>query len=54
MNNLDGLGYRNTTAVVTGSYSGMGQATARILSELGARVHCVDLKKPGMILPPLK
>jgi NAD(P)-dependent dehydrogenase (short-subunit alcohol dehydrogenase family) len=48
MGNLDGLGYRDATVVVTGSFSGMGQATARILGELGAKIHCVDLKKPAL------
>lgn len=44
--NLDGLGYCGKTVVVTGAASGMGQATARILGELGAVVHAVDLQKP--------
>lgn len=46
MNNLDGLGYRGKTVVVTGGASGMGEATARILGELGARVHIVDIQEP--------
>ncbi len=46
MQNLDGLGYRGTTVVVTGGASGMGEATARILSELGAVVHIVDIQEP--------
>ncbi|MFT3928812.1 MAG: SDR family oxidoreductase [Spongiibacteraceae bacterium] len=46
MGNLDGLGYRGKTVVVTGGASGMGEATARILGELGAQVHIVDLNKP--------
>ena len=48
MGNLDGLGYRNKTVVVTGASSGMGEATARILGELGARVHVVDRKAPSI------
>lgn len=44
--NLDGLGYRNKTIVVTGGASGMGEATARILGELGAKVHIVDIQEP--------
>lgn len=46
MSNLDGLGYRGKTVVVTGAASGMGQATARILGELGAQVHVVDVNTP--------
>lgn len=46
MNNLDGLGYRNTTCVVTGGASGMGEQVARILGELGATVHIVDIVEP--------
>jgi NAD(P)-dependent dehydrogenase (short-subunit alcohol dehydrogenase family) len=45
---LDGLGYRDTTVVVTGCASGMGEATARILGEMGARVHAVDLREPSV------
>jgi NAD(P)-dependent dehydrogenase (short-subunit alcohol dehydrogenase family) len=44
--NLDGLGYRGKTVVVTGGSSGMGEATARILGELGAQVHIVDIQTP--------
>jgi NAD(P)-dependent dehydrogenase (short-subunit alcohol dehydrogenase family) len=32
--------------VVTGAASGMGEATARILGELGAEVHAIDVRKP--------
>ena len=46
MSNLDGLGYAGKTVVVTGGASGMGEATARILGELGARVHIVDIQTP--------
>lgn len=48
MGNLDGLGYAGKTVVVTGGSSGMGAATARILGELGAWVHVVDLKTPSI------
>jgi len=46
MNNLDGLGYRGKTVVVTGGSSGMGEQVARILGELGAKVHIVDIQPP--------
>lgn len=46
MGDLDGLGYRDTTVVVTGGSSGMGAATVQILSDLGARVHVVDVNAP--------
>jgi NAD(P)-dependent dehydrogenase (short-subunit alcohol dehydrogenase family) len=45
---LDGLGYRGARVVVTGAASGMGEATARILGDLGAEVHAVDVKKPSV------
>lgn len=43
---LDGLGYRGKTVVVTGGSSGMGEQVARILGELGASVHIVDIQAP--------
>jgi NAD(P)-dependent dehydrogenase (short-subunit alcohol dehydrogenase family) len=46
MTALDGLGYGGSTAVVTGGSSGMGEATVRILSDLGAHVHVVDISEP--------
>ncbi len=45
-NDLDGLGYRGKTVVVTGGASGMGEQTARILGDLGANVHIVDIAEP--------
>ncbi|MCW1430964.1 SDR family oxidoreductase [Novosphingobium sp. JCM 18896] len=44
--NLDGLGYRGATVVLTGGASGMGEAAARLLGELGATVHIADLAEP--------
>lgn len=48
MSELDVLGYRNTKVVITGCASGMGEATARILGELGAELHTVDITKPSV------
>lgn len=45
-NDLQGLGYRGKTCVVTGGASGMGEQVARILGELGAKVHIVDIAEP--------
>ena len=45
---LDGLGYQGSTVVVTGCASGMGEATARILGELGAQVHAIDIQQPSV------
>lgn len=46
MGDLDGLGYRDTTAVVIGCSTGIGEATARYLGDLGARVHAVSRNEP--------
>jgi NAD(P)-dependent dehydrogenase (short-subunit alcohol dehydrogenase family) len=43
---LEGLGYRGATVVLTGGASGMGEATARLLGDLGAMVHIVDVAAP--------
>lgn len=40
----DVLGYAGQSVVVTGAASGMGEATARILSDLGAEVTALDIK----------
>src|SRR5690349_9013344 len=40
----DVLGYQGKQVVVTGAASGMGQATAAILVDLGARVVSIDVK----------
>lgn len=45
---LDGLGYRGATVVLTGGASGMGEAVTRILGELGAVVHVADITEPGV------
>lgn len=41
----DPLQYEGTRVVVTGAASGMGEATASLLTELGAEVHGVDIKE---------
>jgi NAD(P)-dependent dehydrogenase (short-subunit alcohol dehydrogenase family) len=43
----DPLGYRGKRAVVSGTASGIGEATARVLVELGAEVIAVDIKDTG-------
>ncbi|ASR52295.1 MAG: coniferyl-alcohol dehydrogenase [Blastomonas sp.] len=42
MNDL--LGYRGKRVIVSGCYSGMGEATAKLLLDLGADVHGLDYK----------
>jgi NAD(P)-dependent dehydrogenase (short-subunit alcohol dehydrogenase family) len=37
-------GYKNKRVVVSGCYSGMGEATSRLLLTLGAEVHGLDYK----------
>src|SRR5688572_10530483 len=44
----DILGYRNKRVVVSGCFSGMGEATARTLVELGAEVHGLDYKDTAL------
>jgi NAD(P)-dependent dehydrogenase (short-subunit alcohol dehydrogenase family) len=41
----DVLQYEGKRVVVTGAASGMGEAAARILGELGAVVHAIDIKE---------
>lgn len=40
----DVLGYAGKRVIVSGCFSGMGHATARLLLELGAEVHGLDFK----------
>jgi NAD(P)-dependent dehydrogenase (short-subunit alcohol dehydrogenase family) len=40
----DVLGYKGKRVIVTGCFSGMGEATAKLLLELGAEVHGLDYK----------
>lgn len=46
----DILGYQNKRVVVSGCFSGMGEATARTLVELGAEVHGLDYKDSALSL----
>lgn len=40
--------FKNKVAVITGGTSGIDEATAEILAELGARVYAVGLKADQM------
>lgn len=40
----DILGYKGKRVIVSGCFSGMGEATAKLLLELGAEVHGFDFK----------
>lgn len=42
--------YKNKRVVVSGCFSGMGEATARLLLELGAEVHGLDFKESKLPL----
>ena len=44
----DHLGYKGKRVIVTGCFSGMGEATAKLLVELGAEVHGVDFKESSV------
>jgi len=47
---MDFLGYKNKRVIVSGCFSGMGEATARLLLELGAQVHGLDYKETALTL----
>ena len=47
---MDILGYKNKRVIVSGCFSGMGEATARRLVELGAEVHGLDFKATSLEL----
>jgi NAD(P)-dependent dehydrogenase (short-subunit alcohol dehydrogenase family) len=47
---MDFLGYGNKRVIVSGCFSGMGEATARLLLELGAEVHGLDYKQTSLDL----
>jgi NAD(P)-dependent dehydrogenase (short-subunit alcohol dehydrogenase family) len=46
----DILGYKGKRVIVTGCFSGMGEATAKILLDLGAEVHGFDYKECALPL----
>ena len=46
----DMLGYKGKRVVVSGCFSGMGEATAKILLDLGAEVHGLDFKQSTLPL----
>ena len=46
----DLLGYRGKRVIVSGCFSGMGEATARMLLDLGAEVHGLDFKDSALHL----
>ena len=46
----DILGYQNKRVVVSGCFSGMGEATARTLLDIGAEVHGLDYKDSALPL----
>ena len=41
----DYFGYKDNVCVVTGASSGMGEATARMLVDLGAKVYAIDMNE---------
>jgi NAD(P)-dependent dehydrogenase (short-subunit alcohol dehydrogenase family) len=45
---VDVLGYNGKRVIVTGAAAGIGAAAARLLVDLGAEVHAVDVRKPDM------
>ncbi|HTV96097.1 MAG TPA: coniferyl-alcohol dehydrogenase [Steroidobacteraceae bacterium] len=46
----DFMGYRSKRVVVSGCFSGMGEATAKLLLSLGAQVHGLDYKDSALPL----
>ena len=41
----DALGYKGKRVIITGCFSGMGHAAAKLLLDLGAEVHGFDMKE---------
>jgi NAD(P)-dependent dehydrogenase (short-subunit alcohol dehydrogenase family) len=46
----DVLGYKGKRVIVSGCFSGMGEATAKLLIDLGAEVHGLDYKDSALPL----
>ena len=46
----DYMRYTGKRVVVSGCFSGMGEATAKLLLELGAEVHGLDYKPSTLVL----
>jgi len=46
----DILGYKGKRVIVSGCFSGMGEATTKLLLELGAEVHGLDFKDSSLPL----
>jgi NAD(P)-dependent dehydrogenase (short-subunit alcohol dehydrogenase family) len=46
----DILGYKGKRVIVSGCFSGMGEATAKLLLDLGAEVHGLDYKQSDLPL----
>ena len=46
----DILGYQGKRVIVSGCFSGMGEATAKMLLDLGAEVHGLDFKESALPL----
>ena len=47
---MDLLGYKNKRVIVSGCFSGMGEATAKMLLDLGAEVHGFDFRASALPL----
>jgi len=47
---MEFFGYENKRVIVSGCFSGMGEATARLLMQLGAEVHGIDYKQTTLSL----
>ena len=47
---MEFLDYKNKRVIVSGCFSGMGEATARLLITLGAEVHGLDFKETTLPL----